>query len=107
MITNARLRTSGDQYGQKLKIAFTMETQNLHEVCMNCVFDETGERVGSEGYVGEAGTCGGHPNGCYSVKSPALKFDQVIFDQMLLWYIGVLFDEDATSISPTFCCLLG
>merc|ERR1740117_2055745 len=70
LITMARLRSINDDWGQKLKMSYTMVNGNDHELCVNCKLDEKGQQQGSEGYVEVGGTCGGLPNGCHTVKKP-------------------------------------
>lgn len=70
VLQQARLRTVKDQYGQKLKISFTMAEGGMNEVCIDCNI-EGGKRLDMNGEVKESGTCGGAPNGCFTINSPA------------------------------------
>lgn len=75
-ITKMRLRTTKDEWGQKLKLAYQMsstgsELGHEHEVCVSCNIGAAGERADESGSILPGGTCGGFPNGCAVVKDPA------------------------------------
>jgi hypothetical protein len=72
----ARLRSVKDEWGQKLKLSWKWVDRDTseYELCVGCEIDESGKRVGNKGIVGKGGTCGGAPNGCYSIKGKALQW---------------------------------
>lgn len=71
-LTMARLRSENDEWGQKLKLSYQMvgDAETPHEVCLDCKFDDAGQRLPGGRPPQKNGMCGGFPNGCATIRGP-------------------------------------
>eukprot|EP01047_Picozoa_sp_COSAG01_P068884 COSAG01_NODE_10061_length_2259_cov_5.583333_1_plen_591_part_10 len=81
-ITSARLRAVQDNWGQKLKLGYTLmhDDEDIpHEVCFGCTIDDNGVALPEDkDKIEEGGTCGGHPNGCGVLKGEELAWGKKV-----------------------------